>query len=135
MSGRESSDSVETSLPGAALLAPVLAWLLPGAGHLYLGRRGRAIAFFAIVLLATFIGTQLDGNLYRVEPGRPLTLLGTFAALGAGLPYLVLRFLVGYSGDVVASGYEYGTAFLLTAGLMNWLLVLDSWDIAIGRKE
>ena len=49
--------------------------------------------------------------------------------------YLLLRFVVGYSGDIVASGYEYGTAFLLTAGLMNWLLVLDCWDIVLGRKE
>jgi hypothetical protein len=55
--------------------------------------------------------------------------------MGMGLAYFVLRFLVGYEGDLVAAGYEYGTAFLLTAGLMNWLLVLDCWDIAVGRKS
>jgi hypothetical protein len=29
---------------------------------------------------------------------------------------------------------EYGTTFLLTAGLMNLLLILDAWDVARGRK-
>ena len=135
MSGREISESPTRAWPARGLIASVLAWLVPGAGHLYLGRRGRALAFFIIVLTAALVGTQLDGNLYRVQPGHPLTVLGTFAAMGMGLPYLVLRFVVGYSGDIVASGYEYGTAFLLTAGLMNWLLVLDSWDIVLGRKE
>ena len=118
-----------------AIVAPLLAWLVPGAGHYYLGRRGRAVAFFCIVVVAAVIGTQLDGNLYRVEPGRPLTLLGTFASAGMGVAYALLRFLLEYRGDISAAGYEYGTAFLLTAGLMNWLLVLDSWDIVVGRKE
>lgn len=118
-----------------ALVAPVLAWLVPGAGHLYLRRRGRALTFFVIVVAALAIGTTLDGNLYRVQPNQPLSTLGTFACLGAGVPYLMLRFVFSYGGDIAARGYEYGTAFLLTAGLMNWLLVLDSWDIAIGRKE
>jgi hypothetical protein len=86
-------------------------------------------------MAAIALGVALDGNLYRVRPNQPLTILGTFAAMGIGSPYFVLRFLVDYTGDVVSSGYEYGTAFLLTAGLMNWLLVLDAWDIAIGRKE
>lgn len=135
MPGREISDSRPRAWPGKALIAPLLAWLVPGAGHYYLGRRGRALAFFFIVLVGAFVGAQLEGNLYRMQQGHPLTILGTFAATGMGLPYLVLRFVVGYTGDIVALGYEYGTAFLLTAGLMNWLLVLDSWDIALGRKE
>ena len=55
--------------------------------------------------------------------------------MGMGLPYFLLRYLAGYTGEVIAPGYEYGTAFLLTAGLMNLLLVLDAWDIARGKKE
>ena len=135
MSGREISDSRPEAAPGKALISSLLAWLVPGGGHFYLGRRRRAVVFFVIVLAGALIGAQLDGNLYRVRPGQPLTLLGTFAAMGMGAPYFFLRFAVGYAGDIVASGYEYGTAFLLTAGLMNWLLVLDCWDIALGRKE
>ena len=52
-----------------------------------------------------------------------------------GVPYFVLRYVLHYQGDVISAGYEYGTAFLLTAGLMNLLLVLDAWDIALGKKE
>lgn len=135
MSGGEISESRVTARPGGILVAPLLAWLVPGAGHVYLGRRGRGIAFFCIVVAATVLGTLLDGNLYRVQPGHPLTILGTFAAVGMGSAYGLLRFVLAYAGDIAAPGYEYGTAFLLTAGLMNWLLVLDCWDIVLGRKE
>lgn len=117
-----------------ALVAAVAAWLVPGAGHLYLGRRARGIAFFLLVLAAVVVGCSLQGNLYRVLPNQPLTLLATLGSMGMGLPYAVLRWGLDYQGDIVAPGYEYGTAFLLTAGLMNLLLVLDAWDIAQGKK-
>jgi hypothetical protein len=55
--------------------------------------------------------------------------------MGMGLPYFVLRFYLHHRGEVLAVGFEYGFAFLLTAGLMNLLLVLDAWDIARGRKR
>ena len=129
------SESRSTVWTGRAVIAPLLAWLVPGAGHVYLGRRGRGAAFFCIVVVATALGTMLDGNLYRIQPGQPLTVLGTFAAMGLGTVYGLLRFVLGYAGNIAAAGYEYGTAFLLTAGLMNWLLVLDCWDIVVGRKE
>ncbi len=129
------SESRPTVRSSRVPLAVLLAWLVPGAGHFYLGRRGRGAAFLCIVLASALLGVALDGNLYRVQPGHPLTLLGTFAAVGLGFGYGLLRFVLEYSGDIAAAGYEYGTAFLLTAGLMNWLLVLDCWDIAIGRKS
>jgi hypothetical protein len=62
-------------------------------------------------------------------------LLGTLGCVGLGVPYFVLRFLVDYQGDLVAQGYEYGAAFILTGALMNVLLILDAWDIARGVKE
>ena len=118
-----------------AVRAMLLAWLIPGAGHFALGRRRRALAFGIIVLACLAIGVSLDGNLYRIVPERPLTVLATIACLGTGVPYLGLRFLIGYTGDLVAPGFEYGSAFILTAGLMNLLLILDTWDMASGQKE
>ena len=120
---------------GNPWLAALAAWLVPGAGHFYLGRRGRALAFLALVGVSIAIGCHLQGNLYRPLPNQPLTLLATLGCLGMGIPYFVLRYVAGYTGDVISPGYEYGTAFILTAGLMNLLLVLDAWDIAVGKKE
>ncbi len=55
--------------------------------------------------------------------------------MGMGVPYFLLRLVFGYHGDLLSATYEYGSAFLLTAGLMNLLVVLDAWDIAHGRKS
>lgn len=117
------------------LVAALLAWALPGLGHFYLGRRGRAIAFFVIVLISLATGLALDGNLYRVMPGQPLSFFATLGCMGMGMPYFLARWALGYTGDIEGPGYEYGTAFILTAGLMNLLLVLDSLDIARGMKS
>jgi hypothetical protein len=120
---------------GNPWVAAVVGWLVPGAGHWYVGRRGRALAFLGLVATSLALGLALHGNLYRPLPGQPLTYLATLGCMGMGLPYFLLRYLAGYSGEVIAPGYEYGTAFILTAGLMNLLLVLDAWDIALGKKD
>jgi len=124
--------------PGATMrgiLAVVLALVFPGLGHFYLGRRARAALFVVLVLFAVFVGTRLDGNLYTPSPGHPLSYLATLGSMGMGIPYFLLLYTWHYLGDVTAAGFDYGTAFLLSAGLMNLLLALDAWDIATGRKE
>ena len=35
---------------------------------------------------------------------------------------------------MTAPSYEYGNAFLIVAGLLNALVALDAYDIALGRK-
>ena len=115
--------------------AAVLAWAIPGAGHVYLGKKQRGGLFAALVFAALWIGWSLDGNLYTVVSDRPLSILATLASMGVGLPYFGLRYLLGYAGDLTAPGYEYGSAFILTAGLMNLLLVLDCLDLASGHKD
>ena len=113
-----------------------LAWAIPGAGHLYLGRRGRAAIFFAVVVLMFLIGVSIDGALYTFATSRGswLKLLASLASMGSGLLYFVAR-RVGVPGDVVSATYEYGSTFTVTAGLMNLLLVLDCYDIARGVKR
>jgi hypothetical protein len=117
------------------MLCAVLAWLVPGAGHLYLRRWGRGALFLVVVLLSLAVGLGLEGKLWELVRGQPLSYLGTFACAALGAPYLALRFGVGYHGEIESQGYEYGAAFILTAGLMNLLLILDAWDIARGLKE
>jgi len=120
---------------GNPILAAVAAFLIPGLGHLYLRRWRRGVAFFLLILISLWVGWDLQGNLYRIVPNEPLSILGTLGAMGMGIPYFLLRWGLGYAGDILSPGYEYGTAFLLTAGLMNWLLVLDALDISRGKKE
>ena len=84
----------------------------------------------------TFLaGLSFQGRLYSIEQGQPLTILATFAVYGAGLLNIAARlFSENPGGAILATTYEYGCAYLLTAGLMNLLLVLDAWDIASGKK-
>jgi hypothetical protein len=113
-----------------------LAWLVPGLGHYYLGRR-RTAAAFAVIVVVTFVaGLSFQGRLYSIEQGQPLTILATFAVWGAGLLNIAARlFSENPGGTILSVTYEYGCAYLLTAGLMNLLLILDAWDIATGRKR
>ena len=117
-------------------IAMALAYLVPGAGHLYLGRRERGIAYFCIVVFMFAIGLAVDGDLYAVTRtgGSLLRLLAAFGSMGAGLLYWIADFK-GVTGDITSITYEHGTAFIITAGLMNLLLVLDAFDIAEGRKQ
>ena len=116
-------------------VAVLLAWIFPGLGHAYLGRRRTAL-LYALIVTATFLlGLSFEGRLYTIERSQPLPILATFAVSGAGLLNLAARFLSSNPGGTILSPtYEYGCAYLLTAGLMNLLLMLDAWDIASGRK-
>ena len=161
MEGTLAGESADRRAPGAdadagyraAVLPCVLAWVVPGAGHFYLGRRVRGVAFFAIVVVTFTLGLVLDGRAYLADRAHPLTYLATFANAGLGpmelierkatYGELVWRLPPGRPGQVVldrmrrrvrSGTSEYGTTFLLTAGLMNILLILDAYDVATGRK-
>lgn len=116
-------------------MCAALAWVFPGLGHLLVRRRGTALLYAVIVTVTFLLGLSFEGRLYSPEPGQPLTILATFAVYGAGILNLAARLLVSNpSGTILSVTYEYGCAFLLTAGLMNLLLMLDAYDIAAGRK-
>lgn len=117
------------------IVSMILAWIVPGAGHFYLGRRGRAIAFFVVVVFMFLIGLSIDGGLYTVATsgGSWLKILASYASMGAGPIYFIAK-SIGVPGDIVSATFEYGSTFTLTAGLMNLLLVLDCYDIARGNK-
>jgi hypothetical protein len=127
--------NAETSRRKSPGLAAVLAWVFPGLGHVYLGRRRTALLYAMIVTVTFLLGLSFQGRLYTMDSSQPLTILATFAVSGAGLLNIAARFLSDNPGGaILAPTYEYGCAYLLTAGLMNLLLMLDAWDIASGRK-
>lgn len=119
-----------------AIVAMILAWLVPGAGHFFLGRRERGIAYFVIITTLFVLGLSIDGTLYTLAEthGSLLRVLASFGSMGSGALYFIGR-AMGPHGSVTSATYEYGTTFTLSAGLMNLLLVLDCWDIARGKKE
>ncbi len=116
-------------------LAPcVAAFAVPGLGHFLLGRRGAGAVFFTSIGLLFLFGLRMEGELFPLDPTAPLTLLAGLAEMGVGSLYLVARLLGWGEGVPSAATYEYGYAFLIVAGLLNLLVVLDAWDIATGRK-
>ena len=119
---------------GALVLLCVAAWAIPGAGHLWLGRRNKGLVFFVALPLMFAIGLALRGRLFPFDLSDPLVCLAAVADLGIGLTYFVAGGLSYGAGEVRAVTYEYGNAFLIVAGLLNLLVVIDAYDVAMGRK-
>lgn len=115
-------------------LVCAVAWAIPGAGHLWLGRRQKGLTFLVVLPLMFAFGLWLEGRLFPFELSQPLVALASIANLGIGIPYVIAKAMHAGVGRVVAMTYEYGNAFLIVAGLLNMLVVLDVFDIAQGRK-
>jgi hypothetical protein len=109
-------------------------WLVPGAAHAWLGRRDKAVVFLVVLVVLFVAGLWLEGRIFPFELGQPLVALAALANLGIGLPYFVAWALGAGAGNVVAVSYEYANTYLIVAGLLNALVVLDAYDIAVGRK-
>ena len=118
----------------AGILVCVIAWAFPGAGHLWLGRVRKGTVFLIVLPLMFLFGLWLEGQVFWFDLSQPLVALAALADLGIGLPYLLTRFFDAGEGRVVSVTYEYGNTFLVAAGLLNSLVVLDAYDIALGRK-
>ena len=126
--------TVEETQAGSLVLLCLAAWAIPGLGHLWQGRRVKGLIFLVALPLMFAIGLAIQGRLFPFELGDPLVGLACIADLGVGLPYFIASALGLGAGDVRAVTYEYGNAFVMTAGLLNFLVVIDAYDIALGRK-
>jgi hypothetical protein len=110
------------------------AWAVPGAGHLWLGRGQKGVVFLVALPLMFATGLWLEGRLFPFELSQPLVALAAFADIGMGVPYFAAKVAGLGAGRVIAQSFEYGNAFLIVAGLLNMLVVLDAFDVAEGRK-
>lgn len=138
---RMQAEEVE-SAPGSAWLTGAAAWFIPGLGHLLLKRWYRAVLMGGAVWLCFVIGLQMGGHLFDLNAAEGSSQLlqvpPMIANLGTGLLYIVSWLLgSGFADDpqqAARATYEYGNTFLLIAGLLNYLNMLDAFDIAAGRK-
>jgi hypothetical protein len=113
----------------------VAAWLLPGGGHFLLRRWGRGSLLLGAIGLIFFVGLAMGGRFFHITPGNIVETLGSLGDFCSGLLYFGARFW-GYDAvPVAAPAADYGTKFLLVAGLLNVLCILDAYDIAVGNKS
>jgi len=108
---------------------------MPGAGHLMQGRRQKGLIFLIVLPVMFAIGLALNGRLFPFVVSEPLVGLAALANLGMGLPYVIASALGLGAGVVTDASYEYGNAFLIVSGLLNTLVVIDAYDIRLGRKS
>jgi hypothetical protein len=119
----------------------VAAWAVPGLGHLLQGKWVRALILGGAVWIMFVTGVVIGGHLFRIGPSDTglaalLQLLPMSANFGAGLLYIVCWITnTGFAEQAQRVTYEYGNTFLLCAGLLNYLAMLDAFDIAVGRKQ
>ena len=116
-----------------------LGWLVPGGGHLLLKRRGRGI-LLAVSITAMFVlGLLMRGAMFKPQSGDILTILinwgGFLGDISSGILYLLTTWLSYSQPDVAGAVHDYGTKFLVTAGLLNVLAMVDAYEIAGGRKD
>jgi len=127
--------------PGFAWLTGAVAWFIPGLGHVLQKRWWRAALMGGAVWICFFVGMGMGGHLFDLSTENSSALLQVppmIANLGTGALYLVSWLLdYGFKDDPAQAAratYEYGNTFLLIAGLLNYLTMLDAFDIAAGRK-
>ena len=124
---------------GAWLPAVALGWLIPGGGYFILKRRGRgALVAFAVISIF-LLGIMTRGVLFEPKSGDLLTILiyygGFVSDLASGVLYLLTVWLGYAQPDVAGAVHDYGTKFLVTAGLLNVLALVDVYEIAAGKKS
>jgi hypothetical protein len=117
-----------------SILAPALGWLIPGAGHLLQRRWVRGFLIMASVTAMFAFGLAMDGKIYRPNAGDLLDILGFIGDLGAGGLYFLGRILNWGSEAITYAAADYGTKFIVVAGLLNIMSVVDAYHIAIGKK-
>ncbi len=141
MIAKETQEISTIETPRNAWLFGLAAWAVPGLGHLLQKRWGRGLLLGGAVWSMFFTGLWLGGHLFSLSASDQgiaamLQILPMIANAGAGLLY-VFCWLTdsGLADHAQMVTYEYGNTFLLVAGLLNYLAMLDAFDIGAGRKQ
>jgi hypothetical protein len=120
-------------IKGVAMM--VLGWAVPGLGHIAQKKYVRGAVFFVCIAAMAALGLALGGRIYPAQTENPLTILAFFADIGNGLLYVLSRFIPIGVGDMKLATFDFGTAYIAGAGLLNFLIALDAYDIGAGTKS
>jgi len=125
--------ATQDTQPGFVYLPLIAGWLVPGAGHFLLRKWGRG-ALLAVSILGMFaLGIAMQGKVYA-NAHDILDMLGLAGDLGNGLLYVVSR-MMGLGADTVqVTTADYGTRFIVVAGLLNVISAVDAHNLRTGRK-
>ncbi len=111
-------------------VAAALAWAVPGAGHFYAGKRGKAALFFALISGTFFFGLLISGFKCVSYTQQPYWFIGQ---VFAGIASLATAFIDPARDSLeISEELDVGTLFTTVAGLLNLLVVLNA--IAEARK-
>ena len=112
-----------------------ISWLFPGAGHIMQKKFVKGIVFLTGIVLLLALGLLMEGKFYSTKPFHPLMVLGFLGDLGSGVFYFIIQMLGLGKGNIEAITFHYGTTYLVTAGLINYLVALNAYDIARGKRK
>ena len=132
VSARPLSARRVTSLPPALIF--FLGWLLPGAGHFLLKAWVRGTLIFVSIFSMFVIGIALQGKIYSPNTGELLDILNFAGDLGTGIFYLLARVFDLGAPSILLATADYGTKFIVVAGLLNFVSAVDAHSLSIGRK-
>jgi hypothetical protein len=118
-----------------AVLAPAVGWLIPGAGHMIQKRWIRGILLFVSIVTLFLLGLAMQGRIYKANGGDILDILGFVGDVGAGGLYLLSLAMDWGQGAIAFATADYGTKFMIVAGLLNFIAIADAYHIAIGKKQ
>src|ERR1035437_7187441 len=118
-----------------AVLAPAVGWLIPGAGHMIQRRWIRGLLLLVSIASIFVLGLAMQGRIYKANGGDILDILGFIGDVGAGGLYIVTMAMDWGQGAIAFATADYGTKFMIVAGLLNFIAVADAYHIAIGKKQ
>jgi uncharacterized protein DUF6677 len=123
-----------TPASSMATLAPVAGWLFPGLGHFIQRRYIRGLLLLLAVFIMFFAGLAMQGKVYAFNTGDLLDILGFVGDLGSGMLYFIARSMDWGGGNIHRAVADYGTKYIVVAGLLNIIAAVDAHHIAIGKK-
>jgi hypothetical protein len=118
-----------------ALVALGLGWLIPGGGHFLQKRWIRGLLLMASVFTLFFLGLAMQGKVYAFNTGDLLDMLGFFGDIGSGALYFLTRSMDWGQGAINRATADFGTKYIIVAGLCNIISAIDAYHIAIGKKQ